>query len=216
MHKWQSLLIHFKNTHKNRFHALTKALKYPVLKQILCMHFFLTLALAGVEASLFLYVRDKLSWSHFPASLGFAYIGLMMIITQGILVRKVIPKWGETQVVLFSLVLASLGFAGVGLTSSLWFVALSVTLLCVGYGLASTCLSGASSLLTNPEQQGGVLGVHQSVFSLGRVLGPALGGWFYRDLSPSAPFYVSGFLAFLALGIGFYLRKSFPQKGQQT
>ena len=105
------------------------------------MHFFLTLALAGVEASLFLYVRDKLSWSHFPASLGFAYIGLMMIVTQGFLVRKAIPKWGERKVALMGFLLAGLGFAGVGLTSWLWFVALSVTFLCVGYGLSSACLS---------------------------------------------------------------------------
>ena len=177
---------------------------------------FFNLSLGSVEASLFLYVRDKLSWSHFPASLGFAYIGLMMIVTQGLLVRKVIPLWGEHRVALFGFLLAGLGFAGVGLTSWLWFVALSVTLLCVGYGLSSACLSGAVSLLTKKDQQGGVLGVHQSVFSLGRILGPAMGGWFYRDLSPSAPFYVSGVLAFLALGLGFHLKNRFPQKGKKT
>ena len=214
LHKWQSLLIHFKNTHLARLGALASALTHPVLKPVLCMHFFLTLALAGVEASLFLYVRDRLSWSHFPASLGFAYIGLMMIITQGILVRKAIPKWGERRVVFLGLGLAGLGFLGVGLSSWLWFVTLSVTLLCVGYGLSSSCLSGAVSLLTKKNQQGGVLGVHQSVFSFGRILGPALGGWFYRDLSPSAPFYLSGFLAILALGVGFYLNTRFPQKGK--
>ena len=215
-HRWKSILTHFKNTHKTRFHALIRAIKYPVLKQVLCMHFFLTLALAGVEASLFLYVRDKLSWSHFPASFGFAYIGLMMIVTQGVLIRKMIPKWGERKVALLGFLLASFGFAGVGLTHWLWFVTLSVTLLCVGYGLASSCLSGAVSLLTTKDQQGGVLGVHQSVFSLGRILGPALGGWFYRDLSPSAPFYVSGFLALLALAVCVHLKSRFPQKGQQT
>ena len=213
---WKNILIHFKNTHKMRLKALVRALKYPVLKQVLCMHFFLTLALAGVEASLFLYVRDKLSWSHFPASLGFAYIGLMMILTQGLLVRKAIPLWGEHRVVLLGFLLAGLGFAGVGLTYWLWFVALSVTLLCVGYGLSSACLVGAVSLLTKKDQQGGMLGVHQSVFSFGRILGPALGGWFYRDLSPSAPFYISGLFAFLALWLTLHIQNRFPQKGQQS
>ena len=212
----KNILLPFTNTLKTRFYALAKSLKHPILKRVLCMHFFLTLALAGVEASLFLYVRDKLSWSHFPASLGFAYIGLMMIVTQGFLVRKAIPKWGERKVALMGFLLAGLGFAGVGLTSWLWFVALSVTFLCVGYGLSSACLSGAVSLLTKKEQQGGVLGVHQSVFSLGRILGPAMGGWFYRDLSPSAPFYMSGVLALLALWVGFNLKSRFPQKGRQS
>ena len=211
----KKLFLKVKNIHQSRIQQLLLAVKYPVLKQVLCMYFLLTLGLAGIEASLFLYVRDKLSWSHFPASIGFTYIGLMMVLTQGFLVRKLIPVFGENKTVIWGLILAGVGFAGVGLTDWLWLVTLSVTLLCVGYGLASTCLSGAVSLLTNKDQQGGIFGVHQSLFSMARITGPALGGWFYRDLSPSFPFYISGLWALLALLIGLSLKGSFPQKGKK-
>ena len=159
-------------------------------------------------------MRDKLSWSHFPASIGFTYIGLMMVFTQGFLVRKLIPAFGESKTVMWGLVIAGVGFAGVGMTNWLWFLTISVTLLCLGYGLASTCLSGAVSLLTDKNQQGGIFGVHQSLFSLGRIMGPALGGWFYRDMSPSSPFYISGLLALFALFVGLSLKGRFPQKGK--
>ena len=211
----KNIFLSIKNIHQSRIRQLFLAIRYPVLKHILFMYFLLTLALAGIEASLFLYVRDKLDWSHFPASLGFTYIGLMMVLTQGFLVRKLIPAFGENKIVIWGLILAGIGFAGVGLTNWLWFLALSVTLLCVGYGLASTCLSGAVSLLTNEKQQGSIFGVHQSLFSLGRILGPALGGWFYRDISPSSPFYISGLLAFFALFVGLSLKGCFPQKGKR-
>ena len=210
----KNIFTGFKQIHLTRAQNLIKAVRYPVLKQVLFMYFLLTLALAGIEAGLFLYVRDKLSWSHFPASLGFTYIGLMMVFTQGFLVRKLIPRFGEKKTVMWGLALGAVGFAGVGLGSWLWWLAFSVTLLCVGYGLGSTCLSGAVSLLTDKDQQGGIFGVQQSVFSVARVAGPALGGWFYRDISPSAPFYVSGLLVLGALSVGLCLKNKFPQKGK--
>ncbi len=210
----KNILLNIKKIHQSRVQQLFLAIRYPILKKVLSMYFILTLALAGIEASLFLYVRDKLDWSHFPASIGFTYIGLMMVFTQGFLVRKLIPALGEGKTVMWGLVIAGIGFAGVGMTNWLWFLTISVTLLCLGYGLASTCLSGAVSLLTSKEQQGGIFGVHQSLFSLGRIMGPALGGWFYRDISPSSPFYISGLLAIVALLVGFSLRNGFPQKGK--
>ena len=208
----KKILIKLKSIHVDRISQLISALKLPVLKQVLSMYFLLTLALAGIEASLFLYVRDKLDWSHFPASLGFTYIGFMMVFTQGFLVRKLISRLGESKTTVWGFILAGLGFVGVGMTDWFWFMALSVTFLCLGYGLASTCLSGAVSLLTSKDQQGGVFGVHQSLFSLGRIIGPALGGLLYRDLNPSAPFYLSGLFAFLALFLILGIR--LPQKGK--
>ena len=210
----KNLFLNIKNIHWFRVQQLWSAVRRPVLKHTLFMYFLLTLALAGIEASLFLYVRDKLSWSHFPASLGFAYIGLMMVFTQGFLVRVMIPFLGERKTVIWGLIIGALGFAGVGLSAWLWLLTLSVTFLCVGYGLSSTCLSGAVSLLTAKDRQGGIFGVHQSVFSIARIIGPALGGWLYRDLNPSAPFYVSGLLTVFALFVGLALKSRFPQKGK--
>lgn len=212
---FKNIFSGFKGIHKTRIKNLTRVMRFPVLKQVLFMYFLLTLALAGIEASLFLYVRDKLSWSHFPSSIGFTYIGLMLVLTQGFLVRKLIPIFGENKTVIWGFIIAGIGFAGVGLTNWLWFLTVSVTLLCVGYGLASTCLSGAVSLLTSKNQQGEIFGAQQSLFSMARITGPALGGWFYRDLSPSAPFYISGLLAFVALWVCFSLKGRFPQKGKK-
>ncbi len=212
----KNILLNIKNSHQHRVQQLFLAIKYPVLNQTLLMYFLLTLALAGIEASLFLYVRDKLSWSHFPASIGFTYIGLMMVLTQGFLVRKIIPRLGEYKTLMWGLMIGGVGFAGVGVTHWLWLVALSVTLLCIGYGLASTCLSGAVSLLTSKDRQGSIFGVHQSLFSMARIIGPALGGWFYRDLSPSAPFYLAGLIVFFALLVGLSLKKSFPKQGKMA
>ena len=187
-------------------------LRQPVLRNVLFMYFLLTLALAGIEAVLFLYVKDKLSWSHFPASLGFTYIGLMMVFTQGFLVRKLIPIYGEYKTVLCGFVIGGLGFVGVGLSNWLWPIALSVTFLSIGYSLASVGLSGTVSLLSSPHQQGGIFGVHQSLFSIARIIGPALGGWLYRDFNPSAPFYMSTFMILCAMVVGIFTKEGMVKK----
>ena len=209
-----------KKIHQYRIQQMVQAIQYPVLKQILLMHFFLTLALAGIEAALFLYVKSELSWSHFSASIGFTYIGCMMVFTQGFLVRKWIPSFGERNTVCIGFILGSIGFLSLGFIQE-WhyqgwgYLAVSVTLLCLGYGLASTGLSGAVSLLSHTHTQGNVFGVYQSLFALSRIIGPALGGLLYRDLTYSAPAYLSGLLMCIGLVLVYSLNRNlFPQKGK--
>ncbi len=210
----QKILSGIKNIHQSRIKKIFAVVQRPVLAQILSMYFLLTFALATIETSLFLYVKDKFAWSHLLASLGFTYIGLMMVFTQGFLVRKWIPKWGEKKIALAGLAVASIGFTSISWMDWAGTLAFSVTLLCLGYGLATTCLSGAASLLTQVDKQGRVFGVQQSLFALARITGPALGGWFYRDFSHSSPFYFSGLLTVLALLVGLRLKGYFPQKGK--
>ena len=212
----KNIFLNFKNKHQLRIKQLVTAIRTPVLKHVLLMYFLLTVALAGVEMSLFLYIKDKFSWSHLSASLGFAYIGCMMVFTQGFLVRKWIPLFGEKNVLLWSLWIAGIGFAGVGLSSWISILAISITLLCIGYGLSSTSLSGAVSLLTGQYTQGSILGVHQSVFSLARIIGPILGGWLYRDFNHSSPFYLSSLLVMIALVVGWSVRRFYPETGKMS
>jgi len=204
--------------HQSRVQHMITALRLPILRQILFMYFLITTALAGIEMSLFLYIKDEFSWSHFLASLGFTYIGVMMAVTQGFFVRKWMRLFGEYKIAMVGLFIASIGFAGIGTTSTTGtlFLAIYVTLLCIGYGLSNTSLSGAVSLLTNKNQQGSIFGVHQSLFSLARIIGPIIGGWLYRDFSHASPFYLSGLLALACFIIGWNTKEHFPEDGKEN
>jgi len=57
------------------------------------------------------------------------------------------------------------------------------------------------SLLTKKAHQGGVLGIHQSVSSISRILGPALGGWIYGKWGYQILFIFAGGV----VGVGFIL-----------
>ena len=212
----KNILLHFKNKHRERIQQLKLAFVTPVLNYVLLMYFLLTVSLAGIEMSLFLYIKDQFGWSAFLASLGFAYIGCMMAFTQGVLARKGIPWFGEKNILLGGLGVAALGFTGIGLSAGVSFLALSVTLLCLGYGLSNTSLSGAISLLSSRYIQGSVFGVQQSVFSLARIIGPIMGGVLYRDFIIESCFYLAGLLVMIAWGVGWKVQQHYPEAGRMN
>lgn len=192
-----------------------KTTKSFELKTILIIFFILSLSLTLVEAPLFLLMKDVFHWPQSLSSLGFAYIGLILALTQGFFVRYWIPYLGESKINQAGFALLALGLLGVCF-QELRAVGAGVTLLSLGFGLSYTCLTGGVSLLTKKSHQGGVLGVHQSLSSLARILGPALGGWMYRDLGFQAPFLTAGGLAVLGFGLSCIFKKAIPNKGKTS
>lgn len=195
---------------KPRLQMIIEYFQRRTLNAVLFTHFIFILAMANMEASLFLYVRDKFSWSMATASWGFAYVGIIMVIVQGGVVRRIVPKYGEIKVLLLGLFLASLGMLGIGGSESITHLAVAVTLMAIGSSLVNPTSTASMSLMSDSTEQGAVLGTGQSLAALGRVLGPALGGWVYRDWSWSAPFLVAGILSALGVAvIGFNCRELF-------
>jgi len=202
---------------------LWQALNTPRLGMILIMSFTLWFALAHIEPVLILFVQDDFSWSKKMAYSSFAYIGLLMVLTQGWIVRRWIPKKGERLINIIGLTGMTLGLALLCLSSyfiessvffSLAFLILGVTGFSIGYSLSSTCLNGAISLLSSAKDQGGIFGINQSLSSIARIIGPASGGWLYQNLSHPSPFLFAGGLGFLILIIAFSFKKDFPNKGK--
>ena len=245
--KTRSYLSPFKKTStfsRPSLFKIWRGLTAPGLGTAFFMSFVLWLALAQIEPVLVLLVQDDFDWEKTSAYWGFAYIGLLMVLTQGFLVRKCIPRFGEKTVNRWGLVNVALGLLFMGLAaqlengkglfgspesvsflqgaegdaspSALILLTVGVTLFSIGYSLASTALSGAVSLLSPLSEQGRIFGVNQSLASLARIAGPITGGWMYRDLSHDSPFIFSGLLT---LGIfALALRKGtvFPTAGKAT
>jgi predicted MFS family arabinose efflux permease len=67
-------------------------------------------------------------------------------------------------------------------------------------GFHSPSITSAISRLSGAHEQGGILGLAQAVASLGRIIGPAWGGFLYDRYGVTSPFYAAaGFLALALL-----------------
>jgi MFS family permease len=196
---------------KPRWEMIYEYFRRPFINKLLFVQFAFTLAMANMEASLFLFMKDKFSWSLVDSSLGFAYIGVVMVLVQGGLIRRIVPKFGELKVLLMGLMFTMLGFWGMSYSSMVPGLAVFVTIMAIGASMINPTLSASLSLLSDSSEQGAVLGTGQSLSALGRVLGPVLGGWVYRDWAWEAPLWIAGFLSlicFLNIRIS---RRHWPQ-----
>ena len=198
-----------------RLKRIFRALSTPTLGILMMLTFISTFAMAHMEASLFLLVQDQFGWSLGRASLGFGYIGVIMTLTQGYLIRKLMPKWGEPKMLMIGMLMASLGFGLIAFSGSVALLAVAVTALGFGVGFTNPALNGSVSLVSGPEMQGNNLGVAQSLSSLARILGPVTGGLLYQDVGRWSPFAAAAALSLCGGLVALVSRAQLPAGGRR-
>jgi predicted MFS family arabinose efflux permease len=80
------------------------------------------------------------------------------------------------------------------------YTALGVAMipLAVGSGVSQPCLNALLSRLSREDEQGGILGLNQSLGSLARVVGPAVGTAAFARLGIGSPYLLGGSLMAVA------------------
>lgn len=200
----------------HRFAHLQRYFKMPVVSPLITAFAMATLSMALMESTLVLYMKGRFNWNIKEVSFGFAYIGIIIVITQGMIVRKVIPKFGERKVLCTGLFLLGLGLTGIALANSIPWMGVTMTLLSIGHGLTNPSFLGSVSLLVPAEEQGVALGTTQSLSALGRVIGPAIGGFLLQSAFMGSPFILAGGFTLFALSIVFFIFKDLPDHGKKV
>lgn len=175
-----------------------------------------TLSMALMESTLVLYMKEHFKWNIKEVSFGFAYIGVIIVFTQGFLVRRLLPKIGEKKILCTGLFLLGLGLIGIAFAPTIPMMGVVMTLLSLGHGLTNPAFMGSVSLLVPAEEQGVALGTTQSLSALGRVIGPAIGGFLLQNAFKGSPFVLAGGLTMLALAIVFMIYKDLPDHGKKV
>ena len=158
--------------------AVLKHLTAKKFSVILAAIFITTFAFAQFESTLSLLTRE-FGYSSQRNFLLFAYIGFVLMIGQGVLVRRLLPRMGEHRMALIGVVLMTVGFVLIALAgnktlpdSALWYILPIVT---IGFSAVTPSLQSLLSQSAADDEQGAVLGTGQSLSSLARILGPYVG-----------------------------------------
>lgn len=187
--------------------AFRKAMVRPHIGAILAAVFLTTFAFAQFETTLSLLTKS-LGQSDSLNFLTFAYIGLILTIAQGGPVRKLIPRWGEFWMGLAGVALMSAGLLLLGWTSqqsSMPLVYAVLPVAVVGFSAATPSLHALLSLCAGEDEQGGILGVGQSISALARILGPMI-ALPMQGLDLALPYWVGAGLMAVSLGLMITLR----------
>ncbi|MBY0315337.1 MAG: MFS transporter [Bdellovibrionales bacterium] len=169
------------------------------VNRLIFVFFVTNVAMPLMEVMLFPFVADRFGWGLMESGVGFGVVGLMMALTQGLLVRRFIPLWGERRTLMLGLAGMTIAFAMISVATSIPWLAVAMTFLAVGNGFVRPSLLGMVSLLTSAKDQGAVMGSSQSAASLGRIIGPVVGGWLYSHYSMGSPFLAAA--CFTVIGI---------------
>ena len=183
----------------HRLPAPWKALSRP-LAPFYVVAFAVPFAMAALETTFPLLLRDRLGMGASDMGWMFLFMGTAVFLVQGFGLGRLINALGEEPVLCFGLLLNAAGFVLVSLATE--HVVMIVALVLSGVGSQVMRPTNASLVSKRTVAgQGAAIGVMDSFDSLGRILGPMLAGRVY-GWDPSFPYFVSAaILAACCLGL---------------
>lgn len=213
------------------FHA---SLGHPVLPLLFLLFFLATAGFSQLETTFALFTEKRFAFGARENGYLFAFIGVVLALVQGGLVRPLRRRMGEAAMLLLGTILLTAGLLLVARVESTAGLIAACAVLAVGNGLQNPALSSLVSRQAAAHEQGRILGVNQSMGSLARIVGPLVGGAAFElggaapslSLGPvhlqfaawSTPFLVAALILAVAtlLSLRIFLRRDRPELAPST
>ena len=166
--------------------GLFDTLKTPTVGLLVFTFFLSVFAFANFEGTLSLLTQEAFKFGDDGNFLIFAFVGFVLMLTQGLIYRRLVKKMPEMKLMRIGILAMCLGLANLAGVAALstepdmkallmvWFL---FALACSVFGFAflNPSLNGLISKRSDPHRQGEVLGINQSFSALARILGPTVG-----------------------------------------
>ena len=174
--------------------------------------FAVTFAFGNLEGTFTVYLKQHLEpglsdrQSVGAAGGVFAYIGILIVVVQGGLIRPLVKKYGEARLVVVGIGLMALGFLCFPLAPLLSILLLGPMVpIALGNGFNAPSLRALVS--RRATAQGAALGLSASFDSLARATGPAAAGYLYKNVGATAPYWCAGIVMSLCFAFALARRR---------
>jgi MFS family permease len=137
----------------------------------------------------------------------FVAIGLTAILVQGALLPLLRKRASEVSLLVCGTIIMAFSLALVPAPHHYIMQFPVSMLIALGNGLFMPVLSAMVSEYSPIAERGEIFGVYQSMQSLGRILGPVLGGALFEFISHPAPYLTGGLIMLIAVGLALRLRR---------
>ena len=176
----------------NPLGALLLLRRYPQVFGLATVFFLISLAQFSLNSTYVLYTDYRYGWG--PQTVGYtlALVGLCSGLVQAVLVRRLMPTFGERRLIVGGLLLCIVGYGFFGFAPVAWIFLAGIPFLCLG-GLAGPPAQAMMTQQVDPHEQGRLQGALTSLASLAGIFGPALfANTFALFISDHAPVNLPG------------------------
>jgi DHA1 family tetracycline resistance protein-like MFS transporter len=128
------------------------------------------------QVNFVLVAKESLELTVQTTSLLLSLVGVISVITQGLIVGWISKRVRETVLIFYSTLVLIFGLLGWGFASSVWQYILFIIPIAVAAGLFNVSLTSLITKSTYKESVGGTLGLAQSQQTFAQVITPLIGG----------------------------------------
>ncbi len=189
------------NAVKTSFANLARFWRQQTLARVLTTFFMFTIAFSTMHVTFVEYSRDYLNLSIAARGYVFMFLGVVGVVTQAFIVRRLVKAIGEEQVIKIGLVAMAMGLAFMPFFRSLAGMYFSALFIALGNSLVTPAVTAVISMRSHDHEQGVAMGVTQSLGSMGRVIGPPFGGVTYAQIHYRFPFLAGAIMALMGLWV---------------
>jgi MFS family permease len=193
---------------ESRGHALMRALERPGMPQLLCIALLAMTGFAMMEGTYSLLANLRFGFEQRQVGYLFGFIGILIVIYQGGLVRMVAKYLPERVALLGGLALMACCLPMIPYAPWKWPFLLVMVPLAWGSGMNTTATSALASQITPADEQGGLFGVLNAMSGIGRILGPLVGTFVFARFGFASSYWVASGAVGLALVLAITLPRA--------
>ncbi|WP_210465849.1 TCR/Tet family MFS transporter [Rufibacter roseolus] len=172
--------------------SLLQLKRYPIIAGLVGSLIFVYIAAHATQSTWSYYTMEKFKWNEAWVGYSLGFVGLMVAIVQGGLIRYINPALGPKKSVYYGLALYALGFLLLAFATQEWMMFAFLVPYCLG-GIAGPAIQGIISTQVPPNEQGELQGGLTSLVSATSIVGPPLmTNLFAYFTSRQAPVYFPG------------------------
>jgi DHA1 family tetracycline resistance protein-like MFS transporter len=172
----------------NPFGTVLQLKKYKSVINLAVSLFLIYFSVQAVQTVWAYYTIKKFHWSNDVVGYSLAFVGLMIAIVQGGLIRIILPKLGNIRSIWVGLLLYAVSMAFFAVATKGWMMFVILMPYCLG-GIAGPALQGYMSNSVPANEQGELQGGLTSLMSISSIFGPlVMTSLFYYFTKPN-PFF---------------------------
>ncbi len=182
----------------------------PELKRTNLVYLLYMIAFSGMEFTLTFLAVERFAFSPAQNGLMFVFIGFVLIVVQGGLVRRLSGPVGEKRLAVTGLACGIVALLLLGSANQLSLFFIGLAIMASSVALCSPTLSALVSLYSSEQTQGESLGVFRSAGALARAIGPLIAAFIFFRYGSTFAYTLGALMIVIPLVLALALRQ--PEK----